>query len=205
VLEELDSPREFFFDASTNKLYYFHNDTAGTPPPAGWTWEVPSLQVLINISGTPSAPVSGITISNLVLTGAAATYLAPHGIPSGGDWGLSRLGAVLSQGAVGLKITGNTFTRCDGNAVFLSGYNRGVTIDSNEFVWLGESAVASWGFTAGVDATGGEQPWGTAFTNNHCHEIGHYEKQVSCYFAATSANATITGNVMYNMPRAAVK
>ena len=77
--------------------------------------------------------------------------------------------------------------------------------DGNEFVWMGESGVASWGFTAGVDATAGMQPWGTRFVNNLCHEIGHYEKQVSCYFAATTALATISNNIMYNMPRAAVK
>jgi hypothetical protein len=33
------------------------------------------------------------------------------------------------------------------------------------------------------------QPWGTRFVNNLCHEIAHYEKQVSCYFAATTALA----------------
>ena len=31
-----------------------------------------------------------------------------------------------------------------------------------------------------------------------------YEKQVSCYFAATTASATISNNIMFNMPRAAV-
>ena len=111
---------------------------------------------------------------------------------------------------------------------------------------MGESAVASWGFTAGVDATAGTQPWvrlvekaadstcwgalslslpflcthtrlhhraslyitthrqGTRFTNNICREIGMYEKQVSCYFAATSAQAVVSQNIMFNMPRAAV-
>lgn len=127
-----------------------------------------------------------------------------HGIPSGGDWGLSRMGAVLISNAEQITLSGNLFTRLDGNAVFLSGYTRNVTIDRNEFVWLGESAVATWGFTNGVDASKGLQPWFTAFTNNICHEIGMYEKQVSCYFAATSASALIQNNIMYNMPRAAV-
>jgi hypothetical protein len=196
VLEELDAPREFFHDAATQKLYYFHNASSGTPPPADWVWEVPTLAVLISITADSSAPATNITISGLTLTGAAATYLAPHGIPSGGDWGLSRLGAVLLTGAANVSLTGNTFTRCDGNGVFLSGWNRDVVIDGNEFVWMGESGVASWGYTAGVDATGGQQPWGTRFTNNLCHEIGMYEKQVSCYFAATSAMATVNNNIM---------
>ena len=204
IKEELDAPREFFFEQATQKLWYFHNATAGTPPPPSWTWEVPALQVLINVSGSPSAPAAGITFSGITFTGAAATYLSAHGLPSGGDWGLSRLGAILVNGAQSLSVINNTFSRLDGNGVMLSGYNRNVTIDGNEFVWMGESAVASWGFTNGVDATAGLQPWFTRFTNNVCHEIGHHEKQTSCYFAATSAQATIANNIMFNMPRAAV-
>lgn len=50
------------------------------------------------------------------------------------------------------------------------------------FVWLGESAIASWGKTDGVDATAGSQPFGTRVLRNLCHEIGLYEKQTSCYF-----------------------
>lgn len=85
IKEELDAPREFFFEPATQKLWYFHNATTGTPPPMSWTWEVPALQVLINISGTPAAPAAGITFSGITFTGAAASYLAAHGIPSGGD------------------------------------------------------------------------------------------------------------------------
>ena len=196
VREELDAPKEFFLDAVAQKLYYFHNATAGTPPPATWTFEVPALAVLINISGSPAAPARGISISGITFTSAAATILAPHGIPSGGDWGLSRLGAVLISGAESVTLSDNLFTRLDGNAIMLSGYTRNVTIDANEFVFLGESAVASWGLTAGVDATAGTQPWYTRVTNNICHEIGHAEKQVSCYFAATTHAAEISGNIM---------
>lgn len=204
VLEELDSPREFFFEEKSQRLFYFHNDTQGTPPPASWTWEVPLLTCLINISGTSELPAHNILLSGLTFTSAAASYMGPHGIPSGGDWGLSRMGAVLMAGVEQVTVENSTFTRLDGNAVFLSGYTRNVTIDSNEFVWLGENAVASWGFTQGADASDGMQPWFTTMTRNLCHEIGLYEKQVSCYFAATTASATVADNIMFNMPRAAV-
>jgi hypothetical protein len=178
VLEEVDAPREFYLDVAGQKLYYGHNATPGTPPPAGWTWEVPLLQVLINFTGTQGAPAADIAISGLTFTGAAASYLAPHGIPSGGDWAMARRGALTVTGTHRLAVTDCVFTRLDGNALMLNGYNRNVTVDSNEFVWLGESAVASWGFTDGVDGTAGQQPWGTVFSRNLCHEIGVYEKQV---------------------------
>jgi hypothetical protein len=199
VAEELDAPREFFFEAATQRLYYFHNDTAGTPPPATWQWEVPVLSVLVNITGADDVTLDGITF-----TAAAATYLAPHGLPSGGDWGLARQGAVFISNANRVTVSSNTFTRLDGNAVFLSGFTRNVTISKNEFSWLGESGVASWGFTDGVDATAGMQPWGTVVSDNLCREIGQYEKQVSCYFAAVTAGAEIARNIFFNMPRAAV-
>ena len=62
----------------------------------------------------------------------------------GGDWGLARVGAITIEGAEGVSITASTFTRLDGNAVLLSGYVRDVTVDSCEFVWLGESAVVRY-------------------------------------------------------------
>ena len=121
-----------------------------------------------------------------------------------GDWGLARQGAIFVTDADRVLIANSTFTRLDGNAVFLSGRTRNVSVVRNHFSFLGESAVASWGFANGVDATAGLQPWGTTVEENICREIGHYEKQVSCYFAAVTAGATIERNIMFNMPRAAV-
>jgi hypothetical protein len=90
VKEELDAPREFYFEAATQQLWYVHNASMGTPPPTNWTWEVPMLPVLINISGSKSAPVINVSVSGIKFTGAAASFMMPHGIPSGGDWGLVR-------------------------------------------------------------------------------------------------------------------
>lgn len=83
IWEELDAPREFYADAGAQRLYYFHNASAGTPPPSDWTFEVPMLPCLINISGSPSAPVVNVSVSGITFTSAAASYMMPHGIPSG--------------------------------------------------------------------------------------------------------------------------
>jgi hypothetical protein len=48
------------------------------------------------------------------------------------------------------------------------------------------------------------QPLGTVMSSNICHEIGMYEKQVSCYFEAVSGQASVVQNIFYNMPRAAI-
>lgn len=206
VLEELDAPTEFYLDIANQKLYFYHNATPGTPPPQGWTFEIPLLPVLINISGAQGVgtAVADVSISGITFTGSAPTFLAPHGVPSGGDWGLERFGSIFAEGSERLSISDCTFSRIDGNAVFLSGYSRNASIARNEFVWLGGSGVASWGRTAnnGPDATDGNQPYGTAITDNICHEIGHYEKQSSCYFSGVSALANVSGNIFYNGPRA---
>jgi hypothetical protein len=191
------------------KLYYFNNYTGtlppgGTPPPSTWTFEVPMLQTLINITGTEAQPAAGITISGITFTGAAPTYLAPHGLPSGGDWGLSRLGAIFLQGTQSVVIQDSTFTRVDGNGVFINGWNRNATVDRCSFKWIGESGVATWGYTNGVDATDLNLPLYTTVTNNLCRMIGSTEKQVSCFGQFVSARSIVSGNIMFDMPRAAV-
>ena len=40
----------------------------------------------------------GVALCGLTLTGQRPTYLEPHGTPSGGDWGLERLGALRLKG-----------------------------------------------------------------------------------------------------------
>eukprot|EP01048_Picozoa_sp_COSAG05_P005360 COSAG05_NODE_316_length_11576_cov_16.975342_3_plen_71_part_00 len=40
-----------------------------------------------------------------------------------------------------MTISNNLLTRLDGNGVFIGGYNRGLTIEQNEFRLLGGSAI----------------------------------------------------------------
>jgi len=204
VREELDAPREFYFDAGAQRLYFFHNASADVPPPPGRAFEVPLLRCLVRVSGTPEAPVTGVTLSGITFTSAAASVLADHGVPTGGDWSIARVGAISVEGAANLTLQGLTFTRLDGNAVSLNGWTRDVSIVGCEFAWLGESAVASWGRADGADARRGTQPLRTNMSGCVCREIGIIEKQSSCYFGALSGGATIAGNIFFNMPRAAV-
>jgi hypothetical protein len=205
IKEELDSAREFYFEAETQTLYYVHNATFGTPPPDTWLFEVPMLHCLINISGeNETLLVENITFDGLVFIGSSASFLQNHGISAGGDWSIARIGAITAENTKGISIINSTFTRLDGNAIVLNGFNRDVLIDSNEFYMIGESAVVSWGRVNGADARNGTQPFGTIMTRNLCHEIGIYEKQVSCYFATLTGNATIMDNIFFNVPRAAI-
>jgi hypothetical protein len=102
----------------------------------------------------------------------------------------------------------------DGNAVFLSGLNHNNTISHSDFVWIGDSAIAAWGYTrsdneampagTGDDGTNGNQPRGTKVLRNTMHELGTNQKQSSPWFQAKSCQNHIEGNLMYNLPRAAI-
>ena len=98
-----------------------------------------------------------------------------------------------------------TFVRVDGNGIMLSGFNRNATIQNSHFAWIGNTAMASWGYTHeensseglpdgnGIDGTGGDQPRGTRVLHNIVREVGLYEKQSSCWFQAKSAETLLFG------------
>ena len=63
------------------------------------------------------------------------------------------------------------FERIDGNGVFVSGYTRHVVLSDNEFAWIGNSAMAAWGYTNENDGTDGLQPRFTTVARNYVREI----------------------------------
>eukprot|EP00037_Helgoeca_nana_P007698 m.69925 g.69925 ORF g.69925 m.69925 type:complete len:224 (+) comp18448_c0_seq2:1623-2294(+) len=150
VREELDFPMEFFYDRKEMKLYFVANTSAG---PQHQTFEVPVLQDLIKViggaptRGTHRTPVVGFKLLGIGVKDAALTYFEAHSMPSGGDWALQRMGAIFFENTIGSAVRGCRFTRNDGIAVMLSGYNREAVLSGNEAVWTGETVFAGWGYT----------------------------------------------------------
>ena len=217
VIEELDEGREWFFDTSTQVLYYKPNATVGTAPTGNFV--ATDLLVLFNVTGSQAVPAHHIAIKGLTLRDTKYAYFEPHGLPSGGDWGLQKTGAVTLVGTEDVEVSSSLFTRLDGTGVFIGSYNRRLSVDSNEFVFIGDSAIAAWGDTSrglnangslslgypvGPDGRGGDQPRGTRITNNLVREIGLWQKQSSLYFQAVAAQTLVKGNIFFNGPRAAL-
>lgn len=222
VKEECDSPGEYFYDAEEEALYYTFNSSR--TPTGAERLALVRTKVLINISGTRDAPVRNVRIEGLTLRDAALTYLGSsdadvHWLPSEGDWALQRSGAISIEGAVNVTVDRCQLTRCDGNGIFIGGYARDVRITRNDFNWLGESAMAAFGWTSrclyancsatlpdrvGPDGRGGDQPRGTLVAGNLVREIGVWQKQSSAWFQALAAATTLESNVIFNGPRAGV-
>ena len=106
------------------------------PPPTDETYVAVLLETLISINGTKAEPVKGVTVQGITFRDAADITMNPWGVPSGGDWGLYRGGAIFVEGAEDITIQHNTLTRLDGNGVFVSGYTRNVNITDSEFSWV---------------------------------------------------------------------
>ena len=211
VMEELDSPDEWFFNESSKILYFWYNATAGTRPPNDTLFVATQLKTLVTIQATQENPAKDITIRGVNFRDAAYTYLDPHGMPSGGDWALQRMGALFLEGTENTLVDSCIFERLDGNGIMISGYNRNVTIQKNEFAWIGDTAIASWGYTSGTnvqgmgwDGTDGNQPRYNRILNNFAHELGIWEKQSSFYFQAKSCQNFLKGNIFFNGPRAGI-
>ena len=223
LFEELDSASEWFYDRRARKLYLAFN---GTGSPANTSFVAVVLQSLLSVRGDdagprapPTKPARNISIRGIGFRDAGYSYLARHGAPSGGDWGLqspghAESGAVFLEGTEDVSIDATTFKFTDGNAVYASGYHRGLAITNSEFAYIGDTAIALWGYTSGddpalppgtgADGTAGNQPRFTTITGNLCREIGFNQKQSSCVFMGKQMSTTIAKNVMFNGPRAHV-
>ena len=204
IFEELTAPGEYYFEPISRQLYVFYNATAGTPPPSSWSLVVSQLEVFFNLTGTPSDPVTDVTFAGFGLRDQRNAQLDRWHDPSGGDWGIRRAGLFHLEGTENVVIEGNTFYRTDANAIFLAAYNRNATIAHNEFAYIGMSAVITFGRTIQDDGTEGEQPWGTVLAYNKVHEIGTYQLQSSFWFNSKATLTRAEGNIVFNIPRAAI-
>ena len=213
----LDAPGEWFLDKKSRKLYIWPNTTA-TAGPADTTGPSDSkedsrldlliaatLEQLITVKGTSTAPVTGLQFINITFAAAAPTFHREYTtLLGGGDYAMHLGASVVFEGVSQVNVTGCVFDRLGGNALLLHGYARDVAITNNEFVRLGASAIVSVGTAQLGDMTAGLHPHGTRVERNFAHEIGLFEKQATFYFNGISTGALVRHNVAFNGPRAAI-
>ena len=99
------------------------------------------LETLISINGTKEAPVRDVTVQGITFRDAADITMNPWGVPSGGDWGLYRGGAIFVEGAEDITIQHNTLTRLDGNG---AGTRLGHAADYKIYSSAPDGAIAAF-------------------------------------------------------------
>jgi hypothetical protein len=201
IKEELTAPGEWFLDTANRHLYLYPNGTLDDT-----TQLVAStLITLISLRGDRDAPVTDVTISGLTFSSTRPTFMQKYRVVSGGDWAIYNGGAVQASHTEGFVVELCTFRSLGGNGLVLVGANMRATFRFNEFVDIGDSAMAAIGDSAGID--GYSEPRSANFTSvigNFVHEIGLVGKQVSGWCQMLAANSLLDSNVIFNVPRAAI-
>ena len=205
LLEELDAPAEFYFDADAQLLYYMPNGTATAAALDAITWTAPVAETLVRVVGYEGGPyATNIALDGITFTETTRTVLSEYIFPSSGDWAIHPGGTLFVENAEAVNVTRCAFTRTGGNAVYLSRHAARCSVIENTFRFTGDSGVASVGATRLIDGTRPTFPNGNVIARNWFQDIGIFGKQTSCYFQALTANATIADNVCVNVPRAGI-
>lgn len=222
ILEELDSPGEWYFDQEQGDLYYYphHGLDMNTA-----IVEAVTLKQLIEFRGKPESPVTHVNLSGFTMTHTRTVFLEDYEDLSRGDWAIHRGGAVFMEGAEDCSIQDTSFDSIGGTGVFMSGYNRRNAVTGCHFHHCGESAVCVVGLPSSVRMY---QTWDTMergqmparddrpgpkspdypeeckIDNNIMHNIGVYGKQTAGIFVSMSKRITMSHNTIYEVPRAAI-
>lgn len=149
LLEEVDSPLEWYYDNENGKLYVYPEsgvDLASAHIEGAVTDE------LLKFTGEKGGrSVTGITIDGFELSKTKRTMFTGNYIPlMRGDWCVVRAGAVFLQDAENLTIQNCTIEEIGGNGIFISGHNSGHVIDNNEILHLGSTGILIAGLPESV-------------------------------------------------------
>jgi PDZ domain len=146
IFEELDAPGEWFLDGKSNTLYFY--------PPKGIELdkaecEIARLENLVEFRGDEKTPVRFINFQNITFRHTLRTFMQTKEPILRSDWRIFRGGAILFNGAEDCMLSDVLIDRVGGNAFFVSGYNRRITIRDSRVDGAGASSVV---FIGGVDA-----------------------------------------------------
>jgi len=206
IFEELDHPSEWFLDKARHRLYLIPPNSSVTPGDMQLvTAESPRVVMLGD--GNSSAPVMHVSLENVTIAHAAASFMLPYEEPSGGDWSIHRGASVFADGAVDITIRGCHFDQVDGNGVFLSRYVRNSSIVDNDFSAVGDSAillVGASGHHRTNQAGSVEYPAYNLIEGNHINTVGVWGKQTAGYFKSVARANIVRNNVFHDGPRSGV-
>ena len=221
IFEELDAPGEWFLNTKTHTLYFY--------PPAGLdltnaTIEAPKLKELVEFQGSSQAPVQFVSLKGIIFRHALRTFMETREPILRSDWALYRGGAIFFAGAEDCSLEDSFLDQLGGNAIFVSNYNRRVTVRGCHIVQAGANGIAFLGDPAaarsalfgydkrqdfnGIDKTPGPQsdnyPAECLVDDCLIHETGRVEKQTSPIDIDLAQDITVRHCSIYDCPRAGI-
>ncbi len=129
IFEELNSDNEWYYNTTTNMLYYYLNTSKYTNI-NDLLFEAVQLKNLLNLNN-----VTNITINNVSFIDTGYIYMNDHGIISGSDWTLpsENAGVINIANSTDVTIRNCLFNNIGGIPISITEYNRNVYIYRNEF------------------------------------------------------------------------
>ncbi len=220
VFEELDSPKEWYLD-SNNQLYYWPDAKTDLN---NATFEIVQQKHLIDIIGSEENPVKNISISGIKFEHTQRTLFEDYEPLLRSDWTIYRGGALFIEGTENVEIENCEFTNLGGNAIFVSAYNRDVSIKNNHIHDCGATAINFVGSPTAVrspsfqyyefveltklDTIKGPKnnnyPSVSKVDNNLIYRIGRIEKQTAGVNISMAMDITVSNNTIYDVPRAGI-
>lgn len=234
VFEELDAPKEWFYDEENALLYWY-------PPkcvnPNDCFISVSKSTELLTIKGDENAPVKDITIENITFSRTSQTIFPKNESDKKympllrGDWCVVPSGAVYIENAENCTIRSCSFLNAGGNAMFMYGYNCGHTITNNEFSNINACAIQVVGkqkcvrqpsyweneqypdlpvhqkFVEAPDSIGPCAecyPRDVIISENHIDGVGLLEKQSSGVNISVASRIKILHNTIHNSSRSLI-
>ncbi|MXV14985.1 PDZ domain-containing protein [Hufsiella ginkgonis] len=221
IFEELDTLNEWFYNAAEKMLYF--KPSPGLDLKTAII-EVPQAETLIGITGSSSAPVTHVFIEGIRFTQTTRTFMKTREPLLRSDWAVYRSGAILLSGTKDCRVRNCTLDNIGGNAVMVSGFNSGFSIERSHIYNIGGSAISFIGDPSSVrspsfryehfvkyedmDKLPGEKgrdfPVSCRAVDNLVHHIGTVEKQVAGIEISMSQAISITHNTIYEVPRAGI-
>ena len=221
IFEELDAPREWFFDKKLQTLYYYPEANENM---SDATVEVAQLKHLIEIRGTEQQPVANITLEGLHFTETQRTFMENYEPLLRSDWTIYRGSAIFLEGTENCTIKNCDLYNLGGNAVFFSRYNRNGKVEGSLFKNIGASAICFVGDSSAVRSPSfeykqyvsydkmdkGNGPLNNKYpancyaTDNLIHHIGLFEKQVTGVELSMCQSITVSHNSIYDVPRSGI-
>lgn len=227
VLEELDAPGEWFFDAATRRLYVLPPEELATVDAtleslANATFEMPLLHQLLRVRGgngvspvlqsvhalesptepTTTPPAAHLRFRHLVFSGTQLHHLSVSDCaPGATDWPLARVAAVFLESVDDVAVEHCTFEHTGGNALVVSGGSTNVTIAHNNVSLVGGSGIAVLPKPP-VNASSLQLAVQLNVSFNQVHHVGQRLARSAALLVVGAQTAVVAANLVFAVPPA---